>query len=67
MNFLPYVDIPLPGTACRKLPSRSLATSTAADIPVRHYGGLKDQDRIFTNAYCRHDHGLKGAMVSNHR
>ncbi|KAH0826876.1 NADH-binding subunit of NADH:ubiquinone oxidoreductase [Lanmaoa asiatica] len=24
-------------------------------------GGLKDQDRIFTNAYCRHDHGLKGA------
>lgn len=43
---------------------RSLAT--VADPPVRRYGGLKDQDRIFTNAYCRHDHGLKGALVSSH-
>jgi len=41
---------------------RSLATATA-EVPVRRYGGLKDQDRIFTNAYCRHDHGIKGAMV----
>lgn len=41
--------------------SRSLAT--VADPPVRRYGGLKDQDRIFTNAFCRHDHGIKGAMV----
>ena len=41
--------------------SRGLATAT--DIPVRRYGGLKDQDRIFTNAYCRHDPGLKGAKV----
>ena len=40
---------------------RTLAT--VADPPVRRYGGLKDQDRIFTNAYCRHDHGLKGAQV----
>lgn len=39
---------------------RSLAT--VADPPVRRYGGLKDQDRIFTNAYCRHDHGIKGAQ-----
>lgn len=38
--------------------------ATVADPPVRRYGGLKDQDRIFTNAYCRHDHGLKGAVVS---
>lgn len=28
------------------------------------HGGLRDQDRIFTNAYMRHDHGIKGAMVS---
>ncbi|KAJ7856653.1 hypothetical protein B0H14DRAFT_2752327 [Mycena olivaceomarginata] len=35
--------------------------ATVADPPVRRYGGLKDQDRIFTNAYCRHDFGLKGA------
>ena len=40
---------------------RSFATVT--DTPVRRYGGLKDQDRIFQNAYCRHDHGIKGAQV----
>lgn len=28
--------------------------ATVQDTPVRRYGGLKDQDRIFTNAYCRH-------------
>ena len=38
--------------------------ATVQDTPVRRYGGLKDQDRIFTNAYCRHDHGIKGALVS---
>ena len=27
----------------------------------RTYGGLKDQDRIFTNLYSRHDFGLEGA------
>jgi hypothetical protein len=37
--------------------------ATVQDTPVRHYGGLKDQDRIFTNLYSRHDHGIKGAMV----
>ena len=37
--------------------------ATVQDTPVRRYGGLKDQDRIFTNAYCRHDHGIKGATV----
>jgi hypothetical protein len=46
----------------RQVLRRSLAT--VADPPVRRYGGLKDQDRIFTNAYCRHDHGIKGALVS---
>ncbi|OBZ71539.1 NADH-ubiquinone oxidoreductase subunit, mitochondrial [Grifola frondosa] len=35
--------------------------ATVQDPPVHHHGGLKDQDRIFTNAYCRHDHGLQGA------
>lgn len=42
--------------------SRKLAT-VASDIPVKRYGGLKDQDRIFTNVYSRHDHGIKGAKV----
>ena len=40
--------------------------ATVQDTPVRHYGGLKDQDRIFTNLYLRHDHGIKGAMVRSH-
>jgi len=51
---------PLASSSRLTLPSRSLAT--VADPPVRRYGGLKDQDRIFTNLYCRHDHGIKGAM-----
>ncbi|CAE6465874.1 unnamed protein product [Rhizoctonia solani] len=38
------------------------AFASVQEPPVRRYGGLKDQDRIFTNAYCRHDHGLKGAQ-----
>ncbi|KAJ2672642.1 NADH dehydrogenase [ubiquinone] flavoprotein 1, mitochondrial, partial [Coemansia spiralis] len=29
---------------------------------TRKYGGLKDQDRIFTNLYGQHDFGLKGAL-----
>ena len=48
----------------RQSPALTRALATVADPPVRRYGGLKDQDRIFTNAYCRHDHGLKGALVS---
>ena len=38
--------------------------ATAAYVqppPPRVHGGLKDQDRIFTNLYMRHDHLLKGA------
>ncbi|TIC00528.1 NADH-ubiquinone oxidoreductase [Wallemia mellicola] len=36
--------------------------ASVAEPPVRGYGGLRDQDRIFTNLYDRHDFGLKGAM-----
>jgi hypothetical protein len=45
----------------RPLGRRNLAT--VQNTPVRRYGGLKDQDRIFTNAYLRHDHSIKGALV----
>ena len=31
-------------------------------IHLQVYGGLKDEDRIFTNLYGRHDWKLKGAM-----
>ena len=48
---------------CFSLCSKYRHFATVAETPVRRYGGLKDQDRIFTNAYCRHDHGLKGAQV----
>ncbi|KAI8056660.1 mitochondrial NADH:ubiquinone oxidoreductase NDUFV1/51 kDa subunit [Syncephalis plumigaleata] len=43
--------------------ARTLATATgpAMPHPPRVYGGLKDQDRIFTNLYGRHDFRLKGA------
>lgn len=38
------------------------ALSTAADAPPeRSYGGLKDEDRIFTNLYGQYDPFLKGA------
>jgi len=42
---------------------RSLATATDVPPPKRTYGGLKDQDRIFTNLYCQRDHLLKGAQA----
>jgi len=31
-------------------------------VASRNYGGLKDEDRIFTNIYGRHDWRLKGAL-----
>ena len=39
--------------------SRGMAVDVAAD---RVHGGLKDEDRIFTNLYGKHDPFLKGAM-----
>lgn len=36
--------------------------SSATEQPQRSYGNLKDEDRIFTNLYGRHDWKLKGAM-----
>jgi hypothetical protein len=48
--------------------TRSLATVQSPPVvqPVKRaqYGGLRDQDRIFSNAYRTGDHGIKGAMVS---
>jgi len=49
---------------------RSLATVQDAPKPAAPparktsgFGGLRDQDRIFTNAYMKHDHLLKGAKA----
>merc|ERR1711979_27701 len=44
----------------------SQATSVrnqSTEAPTKTYGPLKDQDRIFTNIYGRHDWRLKGAMA----
>ncbi|KAI9159328.1 NADH dehydrogenase [ubiquinone] flavoprotein 1, mitochondrial [Blastocladiella emersonii ATCC 22665] len=43
----------------RQQARRTLAT--VSDAPRKH-GGLKDQDRIFTNLYGFHDFGLAGAQ-----
>lgn len=41
---------------------RAFSTAPASGGTERtHFGGLKDQDRIFTNIYGRHDPFLKGA------
>ncbi len=48
-------------TLLRTAPIASRSLATVSDPPVRHYGGLKDQDRIFTNLNSRHDHGIQGA------
>jgi len=42
--------------------ARTFATVQDGTPPVRHYGGLKDQDRIFTNLYGHHGADLKSAM-----
>ncbi|PVU97006.1 hypothetical protein BB561_000833 [Smittium simulii] len=44
--------------------TRQLATLSDFNVvnSIRKYGGLKDQDRIFTNLYGRHDYKLKGAL-----
>ncbi|KAJ1032238.1 hypothetical protein NDA18_001732 [Ustilago nuda] len=44
-------------------PSQARGLATVTDTPVRSFGGLRDQDRIFQNAYMRHEHGLKGAKA----
>ena len=41
--------------------ARSFATVQEAP-PVKHHGGLQDQDRIFTNLYGHHGADLKSAM-----
>merc|ERR1719268_21422 len=46
-------------------PTSGLTATTGAVTTVnqvRSYGGLPDEDRIFTNIYGRHDWRLKGAM-----
>ena len=54
----------LPSTAAvaRLSTTRSFATVQDGAAPKKSYGGLKDQDRIFTNLYGHHGTDLKSAM-----
>jgi NADH dehydrogenase (ubiquinone) flavoprotein 1 len=42
--------------------ARSFATVHENQPPVHHHGGLKDQDRIFTNLYGHHGADINSAM-----
>ena len=42
--------------------STAVAAAVVSVVPSRSYGGLSDEDRIFTNIYGRHDWRLKGAL-----
>jgi len=52
---------PLKGVSCTG--SNVIARLQSDEAPTRTFGNLKDQDRIFTNIYGRHDWGIKGAMA----
>ena len=48
---------------CTRLMSTKPAIAAAAEpVLAQVYGGLKDQDRVFTNLYGEGDWRLKGAM-----
>jgi NADH dehydrogenase (ubiquinone) flavoprotein 1 len=53
----------LPTTAASTQQTRGLATVQDAPPPPKktHWGGLKDQDRIFQNLYGHHGADLKSA------
>ena len=41
---------------------KSLRRGLLQPLTQRYYGGLKDQDRIFTNVYNDNDPFIEGAM-----
>lgn len=43
-------------------PAAPSAAATAAGTNLRVHGGLRDQDRIFTNLYGEQDFGIEGAL-----
>jgi NADH dehydrogenase (ubiquinone) flavoprotein 1 len=57
----------LPSTAATaRLPAKCPSNqrkgfATVGDAPKKQYGGLKDQDRIFTNLYGHHGADLQSA------
>lgn len=61
LNNLSLRVLPSATTASRRSDGRSYAT-VQEGAPKKIYGGLKDQDRIFTNLYGHHGADLKSAM-----
>lgn len=50
-------------SAASRLPSSTRSFATVQEgTPKKQHGGLKDQDRIFTNLYGHHGTDLKTAM-----
>ncbi|GAA5994653.1 NADH-quinone oxidoreductase subunit NuoF [Rhodotorula paludigena] len=54
---------PAPAAAAAAQRRAYAAVTDAAANPVKRHGGLRDQDRIFSNAYRQHDWTLKGAQA----
>jgi NADH dehydrogenase (ubiquinone) flavoprotein 1 len=52
----------LSATSTQRKSQQSRGLATVQDPPKRVYGGLRDQDRIFTNLYSHHGADLKSAM-----
>ena len=68
LGTLTHRVLPSTASATARLPAKTQAAdqkkgfATVGDAPKRVYGGLKDQDRIFTNLYGHHGADLKSAM-----
>ena len=69
LGNLTHRVLPSTASATARLSSNTTASAeqkkgfaTVGDAPKRQYGGLRDQDRIFTNLYGHHGADLKSAM-----
>jgi len=63
LNAFSRNALPSATAAARLVPSSRRTMATVQDgTPKRVHGGLRDQDRIFTNLYGHHGADLKSAM-----
>lgn len=62
LSSLSHRALPSAAATTRLKSQQSRGLATVQDPPKRVYGGLRDQDRIFTNLYSHHGADLKSAM-----
>jgi NADH dehydrogenase (ubiquinone) flavoprotein 1 len=62
LSSLSHRALPSAAATSRLKSQQSRGLATVQDPPKRVYGGLRDQDRIFTNLYSHHGADLKSAM-----